>query len=1288
MNLLTMVKVGYVLVFVTLLLMMWASVVRMHELPVQYPPCFFNPLCTCSKAIPDLGIVTCYDVPMPRIPQPINSSKVFMLQLENNGLMFLQQQFLMNTGLYNLRIKHNPLADIPDEAFLGLERSLWELELPYNRLERVPSRSFRHLQKLQLLDLTGNKISKIAADNWRGLENSLQKLRLGRNAIDRLPADAFAGLTYLDMLDLRDNNLKEIDPSVFRDGMAHLVHLYLNGNQLTHIPYAQLSALKQMKVLDLSFNRISRMLNTQQEPEIRGLQMSLDTLRLDYNQLEMLMPGDFQHFYKVNRTYLDGNPLSMIEEGTFRDSKIRELYFSDCDLMDVSSANFVGLESSLELLDLSGNNITTLPSPIFQEYDFLRTLIFRENKIQTIQPAEVFNGFQYSLYNLDLSGKENSVVSLQDLRQMRNMRLLSLSRMPQSTLSPEDFMEYGMDVKELRIMKSNLNTIKSHAFMHVRGIKYIDFSENAISSIENEAFSEVGHSLLTLRMSHGLSSSFSELPNAPFKFLTSLQHLDFSNNKIKSMPDTSFHFMKRIKRIELQDNEIDNIRKGTFQGDIHSSLEDVNFAYNMIKTIQTHTFVDLPRLTTINLEDNAIERIERRGFMNMKLLKYINLRGNKIKDITDEAFQNLPDLKFLDLAYNDLTEFDFASFDQVGTLSTFKVNASHNEIPKLWINSTTFTPPTTIGGSIQSNIKVIDFSYNNISDIMKYYFKPVEYSLTHLYLSHNQLMNVTQGIFGNMPHLQWLDLSHNELTEIDFDSFRNTKNIQVLSLAWNNILEIPSEALKPLKKLRIVDLSHNRLKALPDNIFADANIESLDLSHNQFMRLPIKSMSLSSTSSLSMLDMSWNTLSGIHTTDAIFRLRSLTWLDLSYNRLVRLDDGVFSDMHHLSHLDLSHNKQLLLESRGRTFHGLEDSLLYLDLSNISLLSVPDLPLRRLQTLYLAHNELASIPPEMASNLTSLHYLDLSANDLTVVPLITHTLPELKTFSLADNPITAVTNTSFLGIADSLEELDIRRLALSTFESGALCKATKLRKLHITAYNGVKNFNFPNILEYNHGLRHLVIDVQNDTDLEKEMKGRFPYKLFNITLTGQALKNINTEILHGIRSPHLHFGMFNTSVSTVPKKMFDNAEWVRNVTIHVHHSDVRTLHNPSNGYKPGVPGKRFLLRLTVRGNYFTCDCDIGWMETWQRKHRQYQEDRCSTFSEFKNFERNEEDDVFDCWNNEWDDDLRESFCLNKNNVSVLEALKTDLECGWGAASYVRAPRLVALLLSVVLAAAIY
>lgn len=171
--------------------------------------------------------------------------------------------------------------------------------------------------------------------------------------------------------------------------MAHLGHFFLNGNQLTSIPYNQLSTLKHMKVLDLSYNRISMVIQPQTEPEIRGLQISLDTLRLDWNQIESLPAGSFQHFFKVNRTFLTGNPLNMIEEGAFRDSKIRELYFTDCDLMEISSQSLRGLESSLEFLDLSGNNITTLPNHVFQEFDFLRTLIFRENTITNFSPGKI-----------------------------------------------------------------------------------------------------------------------------------------------------------------------------------------------------------------------------------------------------------------------------------------------------------------------------------------------------------------------------------------------------------------------------------------------------------------------------------------------------------------------------------------------------------------------------------------------------------------------------------------------------------------------------------------------------------------------------------------------------------------------------------------------------------------------------------------------------------------------------------------------------------------------------------
>lgn len=67
--------------------------------------------------------------------------------------------------------------------------------------------------------------------------------------------------------------------------------------------------------------------------------------------------------------------------------------------------------------------------------------------------------------------------------------------------------------------------------------------------------------------------------------------------------------------------------------------------------------------------------------------------------------------------------------------------------------------------------------------------------------------------------------------------------------------------------------------------------------------------------------------------------QSLNWLDLSYNRLAQIDAGTFRDLPRLSNLDLGNNIQLTLEPNGLTFHGLEDSLLHLNLDNVSLSQV-------------------------------------------------------------------------------------------------------------------------------------------------------------------------------------------------------------------------------------------------------------------------------------------------------------------------------------------------------------
>lgn len=413
-------RFGYALVVATLLVMVWVSLAGAAS---TYPPCYFNPLCSCSKAVPDLGVVQCKRVPLPRVPPPLNTSKLFMLRLVDNGLHDIEPYFLQSTGLYSLELSEQPLRDpLPDAAFAGLERSLWELTLRDDGLTRVPGRALRHLQKLRTLDLTDNDITDIRPEDWRGLGGTLQKLVMRDNALSTLPPDAFSSLPQLETLDLRGNGLHELQPDVFREGMPRLARLLLADNQLLLVPYEAVSPLKQLRVLDLRLNRIFTMLadphpgnNSQARLQV---QLNLDTLRLDRNQLTELDTLAFQHFGFLNITVLDGNPLMMIGDEAFRPAKIRELSLRDCRLTQLSPAALAGLEASLQKLDLTGNNLTALPDNLLRAYDFLRTLSLRDNALAEPlkSPEDQVPGVFYSLTELDLAGRYNAPTDFQHLK--------------------------------------------------------------------------------------------------------------------------------------------------------------------------------------------------------------------------------------------------------------------------------------------------------------------------------------------------------------------------------------------------------------------------------------------------------------------------------------------------------------------------------------------------------------------------------------------------------------------------------------------------------------------------------------------------------------------------------------------------------------------------------------------------------------------------------------------------------------------------------------------------------
>lgn len=74
---------------------------------------------------------------------------------------------------------------------------------------------------------------------------------------------------------------------------------------------------------------------------------------------------------------------------------------------------------------------------------------------------------------------------------MRSLRYLAVSKLIKRSVYAEDFLEFGVDLEELKIIGSTINRIEASAFQHVRTIKTLDLSENNIDYIDPFAFAEV-----------------------------------------------------------------------------------------------------------------------------------------------------------------------------------------------------------------------------------------------------------------------------------------------------------------------------------------------------------------------------------------------------------------------------------------------------------------------------------------------------------------------------------------------------------------------------------------------------------------------------------------------------------------------------------------------------------------------------------------------------------------------------------------------------------------------------
>lgn len=149
---------------------------------------------------------------------------------------------------------------------------------------------------------------------------------------------------------------------------------------------------------------------------------------------------------------------------------------------------------------------------------------------------------------------------------------------------------------------------------------------------------------------------------------------------------------------------------------------------------------------------------------------------------------------------------------------------------------------------------------------------------------------------------------------------------------------------------------------------------------------------------------------------------------------------------------------------------------------------------------------------------------------------------------------------------------------------------------------------------------------------------------------------------------MHITLHNTTLSGLPSKIFQQIGGIYNISLDIdsNNKKINTIPNPNSAVYPNEPDAVLLTKVNMQFATLSCDCEIGWIEFWQRKKRQY---FCSVQDDWADDEPVMSEMIHEnsCDDNYIDDDLRSARCSNKKGEPLLEILKSELECGWSSST---------------------
>ncbi|EAA07066.3 AGAP010636-PA, partial [Anopheles gambiae str. PEST] len=339
--------------------------------------------------------------------------------IEDSEISIIPIELVSNlTHLQSLSFRNNSLKQVERFAMLS---SLTHLNFGYNQLVSLHNDVFYGLPKLEGLDLSSNKLTRLSAELFGKNKNlmdfladnqhssglvledklfagliMLQKVSVSNCNITVLPEKLFAGATEIQIINLSNNKLRSLPENLFRN-LSNLVELNLQKNKLkSMLPDTLLADAAQLQTLNLCHNKLT----TVNKHLLQSLG-NLSKLQLSHNLLYLIDVDAFKSQSKsLTSLKLDHNRLTL-------HAKNNGATFGNTEINSSSWVLFSTLHK-VRRLDLSYNAIDHLFVPFQNFMESLHTLILSHNLITHIGYAEL--SFLFNLEGVNL--KSNKIAHL------------------------------------------------------------------------------------------------------------------------------------------------------------------------------------------------------------------------------------------------------------------------------------------------------------------------------------------------------------------------------------------------------------------------------------------------------------------------------------------------------------------------------------------------------------------------------------------------------------------------------------------------------------------------------------------------------------------------------------------------------------------------------------------------------------------------------------------------------------------------------------------------------------